>query len=1309
MLVEVHLHGSAARRFGGPYRLDAATPIEAIRGIAAQVPGFWNAITTGVWRISRGALENEGMFADALGLQFGRCREIHVVPAAEGAGKGGIGKIVIGVAIAAAAIIAAPATGGGSLAAGAAASGAAGGAAAATGLGATAFTVLGSSVTFGQIALFGGLMALGGLSQLLTPTPQVDAGQAADPRQSFLFGDTSNVSEEGFAIPLPYGRVRVGSGIAMGGAVVERLPELAAQDAAAANNATPPDPAELFDTNATFDPPASGAGGGGKGGGGSFAAAEDPNTLQARELVRMVHIVADGEIGGLVGGLKSVYRDGTPIQADDDSINIQGVRVSERVGLSDQDPIDGFPSVETEVLVGQEVVKATPVVQTIIDPNADAARIKITLNALTTQSSTSGDLSGGSVELAIYRKDPGGDFVEVARPLISGKTTSQYVEAVRIPLPGEGPWDVKVERITDDPTSVLIRNETIWSSYTRVIDARFTYPDRAVLGIEANAENSGGRVGLWEFDIYGKIVDIPSNYDPFTRVYDGIWDGTFVRNWTDEPVWIAYDIMTNGRYGMGRFINAAAVSKYDLYAIAQYNSTAVPDGYGGTEPRWAFNGVLRDRREALAWLMTLSSVWHGMIYWGPGAVLATGDQATDPAGLVTPSNTINGVIEWEDAPEVQQHSRVMVRWRNPDLGFATDIEVVEDRNRLARFGLRTLSVEAVGCTSRGQARRFGRTLLEDEESGQICAWRTALDHLSALPGQLMRVRDPAEVGWRAGGRVVASTSTTVTIDAAVTLESGVDYTLSVVLPDGSLSEIAVTTAAGSDISVLTLESALPATPVAGAVWALVGSEDVLVRIIGAAEEAPNRFSFTGTVWDPTRQARIDADQAFDPTPTAFFPTGPIPPLSGFTVEERLYRVGNAILAAATASVEPSTDARARLYEWEVKRPGEGAHAPFGTVTSPSIDIRDVTPGVYGFRVRVVGIGESGGGPFRTFTAELLGALAPPETVTGFVAQPIGENLRLSWDASSDLDIAGYRLRHAAATSGAVWSDGIDFAGQLPSTATAVTVPRLKGTWMIKAVDLSGVLSLSPAQVVVSTGAAALNAVETVTEFPALAGTRTNVAIDTGALQADVDGSGDVYSSGTYDFANSVDLGAVYTSRVTASIALTGVDIGLEMDEWPNLSELGPLEGVAEDGFSARLQVRTTDDDPSGTPTWTDWADLRIGDITARAYEFRILFASTRPTSAARVTDCEVVIDMPDRVVSAGDVVADAAGETVTFSPAFRATPSISVTGQDMATGDYMTITSKSRTGFTVRFFNSTDTGISRTFDYVAAGYGSEAA
>ncbi|HXF66197.1 MAG TPA: phage tail protein, partial [Burkholderiales bacterium] len=369
-----------------------------------------------------------------------------------------------------------------------------------------------------------------------------------------------------------------------------------------------------------------GGGGGGKGGGGGGRTPQEaPDSLRSRAWARVIDVVSEGEIEGLVDGLKSIYLDDTPVINTDGSENFSGVTIATRTGTQAQDYVPGFAAAESEIAVATEVKAATPVVRSVSNTNLSAVRVTVSVPQLTYQDPSTGDISGTSVELAIDLQNAGGGWQEVRRDTISGKTTSRYQRSYRIELPAPGPWDIRVRRITPDSTQSNLQNKTFWDSYTEIIDAKLRYPNTALVALQVDSAQFN-RIPRRGYDIRGLRVRVPVNYDPDTRSYSGIWDGTWKIAWTDNPAWCFYDLLTNERYGLGAYIDEVQVDKWALYEIARYCDELVPDGFGGTEPRFTCNLYLQTRQEAFTVLQQMAAIFRGMVWWSQGALTAVADK-----------------------------------------------------------------------------------------------------------------------------------------------------------------------------------------------------------------------------------------------------------------------------------------------------------------------------------------------------------------------------------------------------------------------------------------------------------------------------------------------------------------------------------------------------------------------------------------------------------------------------------------------------------------------------------------------------------
>lgn len=1053
---------------------------------------------------------------------------------------------------------------------------------------------------------------------------------------------------------------------------------------------------------------------GGKAGGGSGRVAQEaPNTLQNNTVAKVIDVLSEGEIVGLVDGDKSVFFDSTPLKNFDDTYNFQGVIVEERVGTSNQDYLAGFQSVETEVAAGNEILFASPVIKTITDADIDAIRAKIRLPVLTFQDTTNGDLSGSSVELKIEVQPNGGSYapaVGVPNPIvISGKTTSPYETDFRVPLPAGGaPWNVKITRLTADSAQANLQNKTYWSAYTLLIDNKLAYPNVGLIGLRVDARQFNQAIPSRAYEIKGRIIKIPSNYDPETREYDGIWDGTFTTGWSDNPAWVLYDLLTNTRYGLGEVIPEDLIDKYGLYAIAQYNDELVADGFGGQEPRFTFNGVLQTREEAYDVISSVASSMDCQVFWSSGLIMVTQDRPSDPVKIVSPANVIDGNITYTGSALKARHSVVAVRWNDPEDTFQSAIMLVEDPDMIDTLGWRQKDVVAIGCTSRGQAHRKGKKILDDERySTEVVSYKASLDHIDVRPGDIVAVQDPNYAGIRLAGRIVAATTTSATLDDYIKFEVGETYTLSMMLPDGTIAERLLTNASdGSQYLTVTWSSAVDEAPQVNAMWVITGSNIAprQFRIVSVVETEPNIFDVSGLYHDPTKYTRIETGFSLAQTPFSIIPSGPLEAPTGLSFVEYVYQAGPRVKSATTLSWTGAPDPRVAFYQIEIIRPNTTFWDGVGATTSVSMNIEDTPSGIYSFRVRSV----DNTGRFSPYTTllnqNLLGLLAPPGDVEEFRISVNGDLAFLSWSPVPDLDVAYYLIKFRPETSGATWSNSVVLVPRISRDATSVAVPARVGTYLIKAVDYAGVESVNETLIVTSDQLiSTTNAVETITEDPTWAGTKTDVIEDTGVLKLDIG-----VTSGTYNFDNEIDLGAVYVSRVTPLITAAGEDTSEFMDDWPTLLSVSALSSANPSDWNVVIEVRTTEDDPGGSPVWSSWEPLIISEYQARAFQFRLLLSSISTNITPVVVECSVTVDMPDRIEKNNDVESfSGSALSISYLTPFKEVPAVNITAQDLSQGDYWVITNSTTSGFDIRFYNVSNTGVVRTFDWTAVGYGNE--
>lgn len=908
---------------------------------------------------------------------------------------------------------------------------------------------------------------------------------------------------------------------------------------------------------------------------------------------------------------------------------------------------------------------------------------------------------------------------------INGKTTSKYERSHRIELTGEAPWDVRVRRITPDSTTSALQNKTYWESYTEIIDGKFRYPNSAIVGIRIDASQFNS-IPTRAYDLKLLKVKIPSNYNPLTRAYTGIWDGTFTVAWTDNPAWCFYDLLTNTRYGLGDFIPESQVDKWTLYSIGRYCDELVPDGFGGTEPRYTCNLYLQNRQEAYTLVNSMASIFRGMPYWSSGSITLGYDAPSDPVYQFTNANVIDGMFNYVGSSLKARHTVALVTWNDPEDRYTQKVEYVEDADGISRYGIIQTEVVAVGCTSRGQANRVGRWILYTEQSEtEVISFKTGLEGNTIRPSQVIQVADKDRAGTRIGGRISSATSTVITVDQDVSGIANIGTgTLSVILPNGELESRSISAVSTNEITVSNPFSQVPAN---NAIWMVQTSTLSLqtFRVTSAAEDKDG-IAITALAHNPDKYANIEQGLKLQPRTISNLSVVPVAP-SNIIATEALYEDGADIKVLVTVSWSPVDGATAYQLSYKV---GDRNYITLPNTSSTSVDIRSALEGDYQFKVIAINSINKKSVP-TTLNHMIYGKTLPPADVANFSINIIGTQAHLSWSPVGDLDLSHYRIRHSRLTTGATYSDAVDLVFKVSRPAVSIVVPAMTGTYFIKAYDKLDNASINAtASVALVNDITGLNVIETITESPAFTGSKyecsvsddgliLDTAVDFDSVSGNFDdvvglfdgGGGTTSTYGTYEFADVLDLGNVYTSRITSYVEVGRVDYVNTFDSREGLFDAttGEFDGDPDsfDDTNVELWVSTTNDDPNSFPTWTDYRQFFVGDYTARGFRFKAILTSSDETASPILKVLRINVDMPDRVIGGNDISTgtDSGGYSVVFSPSFKVSPSIGIMAQNLAQGDYYEIPTKSASGFTIRFKNSSGTVVSRQFDYVAKGYG----
>ena len=757
--------------------------------------------------------------------------------------------------------------------------------------------------------------------------------------------------------------------------------------------------------------------------------------------------------------MRSVYVNDTPVLAADGTTNFTGVTFDFRSGTNDQDVISGFSDTENEVSVNVRLQAQSPIVRAF-SGDIDAVRVTLCVPQLTSQDKTTGDLHGSTVSVQIDVENNGGGYAPFTTTVFSGKTTSRYKRSIYIPLSGSGPWNVRITRLTEDSTSSSLINQTWWDSVAEIVESKLSYPNSAIVGLSVDAEQFAD-IPTRAYHIKGILCQVPSNYDPVSRTYSGLWDGTFKQVWTNNPAWVYYDIITSGRYGLGDYIDASGIDKWALYEIAQYCDGMVPSGFGYLEPRFTCNLYIQTREDAYKVLLNLTSVFRGMAFWSAGQVTAICDKPTDAVSIFTNANVIDGVFSYAGSSRAARHTVALVTWNDPDDMYRQKVEYVEDVEGIIKYGVNQTEVVAYGCTSRGQAHRYGKWILYTERlESEVISWKTGLEGTSVYPGAIVKVADNLRSGDRIGGRSLDATTDTITLDAPVTLIKNTVYTLSVVLPEGGVSDHTVTTTEGTT-SVLHVTPSFTTIPQIHSMWVLasVNLNPQTFRVLSVKESGKTQVEITALQHDPNKFAMIEYDAKFASPVISSLKGAPDTP-QNLKASDTLFDQGPGIVGI---KLHFSWEGKATRFDVRWKQGDDNAKV-FSTTTNYA-DISPVSPGITTLQVRGVDVlGRVS--KWATLNYDTLGKMALPADVTGFTAVADLTGVDLKWNASTEIDVNRYELR-----LGSEW-DTAEVIAEVYATALRVALSGTTATYLIKAVDTSDNRSANAASATVSVGAPA---------------------------------------------------------------------------------------------------------------------------------------------------------------------------------------------------------------------------------------------
>lgn len=590
------------------------------------------------------------------------------------------------------------------------------------------------------------------------------------------------------------------------------------------------------------------------------------DNLFHKQFYRVLDILSEGPIYGPVNQkapLNSVMLNDTPITDANGNTSVPGVSVAWRNGTAEQSPINGFNAIESTVIVNAKVTHDTPIIRTVSDPNVNRVRLNLGVDALV-QSDDEGNQYNTSVTLMVDVKPSSSTTWSLVKDIYigPGKQSGEYMEAHIIKAPDEKPFDIRVRRVTPDSKSDLLRNDTRWSSYSEIIDDNLSYPHTAVAGAVIDHDQYTD-TPTRTYHLRGLIVDVPDNYDPEKRTYSGLWLGGLKQAYTNNPAWIFRYMVKNERFGLARHAGYIDVDDGALYTLSQYCDQLVDDGYGGLEPRMTLNAYITEQMSARDLLDNIAGMFRGIALWDGQRLTVMIDAPQDPIATITNANVVDGAFTRSSIARAECYNAVIVSWTDPENGWEQSKEYVADDELIARDGYNETTLEAFGCTSRGQAYRAGKWLIETaKREPSKFTFKMARDAIHFTPGDIIEILDNNRAGARLGGRIVANNGKVITVDKVDSEYIAAGDTISLLDSDGKFKKHQITGVNGNEITL----AAAPAWIRNGTVFAVSteSAKPVLCRITSVAETENNSvYTIEAAQHDPNKQAIVDEGAIFE--------------------------------------------------------------------------------------------------------------------------------------------------------------------------------------------------------------------------------------------------------------------------------------------------------------------------------------------------------------------------------------------------------------------------------------------------------------
>ncbi len=755
--------------------------------------------------------------------------------------------------------------------------------------------------------------------------------------------------------------------------------------------------------------------GGKKSSGSSRTPVEADDTVNSRAMASILDLLGEGVVGGLINGAKSIFIDGVALENEDGSFNYSGVTWDFRDGSQDQSPMPGFDFVETPKAVNTQLKTTNAVTVAIDNDDADRVRVIMKFPSLRSIDKKTGDTNGTSVQFKFQLANGNGSFYDVIATgesssdvTLTAKKTGVYYRSYEIQLPKPGrAYKVRVLRLSADSNDQYLFNDTWVDSIGEIVDTPMNYPNSVLVGLKVNSEQFGSSMPSRSYLIRGLKIRVPSNYDENTNNYNGVWDGTFKLLSSSNPAWILFDLLTNARYGLGKFVSESMIDLGQLYQIGRYCDEEVDDGFGGKEKRFAINTQITSRQDAYRLIQDIAGAFRGMVFWAGGMVNIMQDSPSDPVMLFTNANVKDGLFTYKGSARKDRPSVALITYNNKQDGYKQNVEYVEDQEAMARYGERKTEAVAFGCTSRGQAHRVGLWLLYTARmESDMITFTAGLDASFLMPGETVLIQNKYRAGKRNSGRIVSFTKNSITLDAPVSLKKSGSF-IRIINQEGKIVERDINET-GDNITKVTFKTALATAdqPVANGVWTITEPDLVPMRarVVAIAQgETPGSFDITVVQNNASKYQAIDNGATLVPENT--------------TVLDPTYsKPSNLVISEGTYLSSPGNLSVKLMLAWEGKSPeywvswrrsdeGNVSNWQSARATEEQYEIVNVAEnGRYDFQLYSVSFG---GKKSEIITAvyQVKGTMTPPGAPTSLTAVGDYRNVVLNWVNPDSVDLA----------------------------------------------------------------------------------------------------------------------------------------------------------------------------------------------------------------------------------------------------------------------------------------------------------------